>query len=915
EKKEKKTATNKHRETHIITNFIRPFDLSRAPLLRGGLIKKGNKPITAPETANAKPPAEYLLLIDMHHIVSDGVSVGILFNEFTTLYKGHRLQPQEICYKDYTQWLNSPGEKKLREKQKRFWLKEFENEIPVLELLTDNPRTPLQEFDGATYRCEIGAKETAALKAQAVGHGATLFMVLNALINVLLFRISNQEDIIIGTPVAARRHANLENIIGMFVNTLALRNYPVGTKTFTAFVEEVKNQAVHAFENQDYPFGELVEQVDGIHRNTGRNPLFDVMFSMENLERPEIRVPGLTLKPYPRENSIAKFDLMLTAWEEGRKLGLEIEYAAKLFKKETIQRFVTYLKRLAKGISENNNIQLAGVEIIPQEEKRQLLFEFNETTAGYPKEKTIHKLFEEQEERHSDAKAIITETTAITYGRLNEKANQIANVLIEKGVTAETVVAIMAERSLEMVAGIFGILKAGGAYLPISPDAPGERIAFMLRDSNAKMVLTQKEVTRRQEENTGPINEGKENTEPQKGNGEIMQPGILYLEELLKDKPVKTSKVDGVTGTGKKTQAKPQPRTQSSNLAYIIYTSGSTGKPKGVLIEHTSVVNILTALHRKYPFTETDTYLFKTSVVFDVSVSEIFGWSLGGGRLALLEREGEKDPARILAAIDKYAVTHINFVPSMFKVFLDKLETEGKTELRCLRYIFLAGEALTPPVVERYRRLTGTATPGLTGRATPGLTGTATPGLTGRAAPGLENIYGPTEATIYASEYSLTQWNSTPGSEGGSGSVPIGKPMQNLGVYILNKYGDLQPLGVAGELCIRGVGLARGYLNRPELTAEKFIKINRQYDTLPLDNQSPITGNRLYKTGDLCRRLPGGNIAYLGRIDHQVKIRGYRIELGEIENQLMTHEKIKEAVVIALTKNSDDTNLCAFYVR
>ncbi|MCP4152798.1 MAG: AMP-binding protein, partial [bacterium] len=381
--------------------------------------------------------------------------------------------------------------------------------------------------------------------------------------------------------------------------------------------------------------------------------------------------------------------------------------------------------------------------------------------------------------------------------------NQIAARLIEKGIITEAIVAIMVERTLEMVVGIFGILKAGAAYLPISPTYPEERIAFILRDSNTKIILTREKAMEKVKTGAETKNKEKEKPEPQSGDRENKQPEILLLEEFLKPNEAATGNGDKRDKKKKKeqgTQTKPQspqPPTRPSNLAYIIYTSGSTGKPKGVLIEHTSVINILTALYYKYPFSETDTYLFKTPYVFDVSVSEIFGWILGGGRMALLEKDGEKDPLRILVAIEKYAVTHINFVPSMFSAFLGVLETGGTAGLSRLKYIFLAGEALLASLVESYRRLNLI--------------------LNMPAFTGVLNIYGPTEATIYASHYSLSRWSAT------SGGVPIGEPMQNLGLYILDKYGNLQPVGVTGELCITGVGLARGYLGRPELTAEKFL--------------------------------------------------------------------------------------------
>ncbi|MCP4153967.1 MAG: non-ribosomal peptide synthetase, partial [bacterium] len=439
----------------------------------------------------------------------------------------------------------------------------------------------------------------------------------------------------------------------------------------------------------------------------------------------------------------------------------------------------------------------------------------------------------------------------LTYSQLNEQANRLAGKLIEKGVKPGNIVAIMVERSVEMMVGIFAILKAAGAYLPILPYHPAERITFMLKDSSATLMLTTAALAKK-------INVEKE---------------IIYLERLKEEKR-EMKDIGDIEELREPVSGNLQPAT---GIAYIIYTSGSTGTPKGVMVEHASVVNILTALQKAYPLRESDTYLLKTSYIFDVSVTEIFGWFLEGGRLALLERDGEKVPRGILAAIKSTSVTHINFVPSLFNLFLDTLETQPTVDLTPLKYIFLAGEELTTSAVERFKRL-NTGIP-------------------------LENIYGPTEATIYAARYSLTGWD-------GTGQVPIGKPMRNLGLYILDKYDNIQPVGVPGELCINGAGLARGYLNRPELTSEKFRKHKLQTTN---SSSSPLHNNHLYHTGDLARWRPDGNIEYLGRIDFQVKIRGFRIELGEICSQLMKHESVKEAVVIDRTyAKRDETYLCAY---
>ncbi|MCP5103010.1 MAG: amino acid adenylation domain-containing protein, partial [bacterium] len=408
---------------------------------------------------------------------------------------------------------------------------------------------------------------------------------------------------------------------------------------------------------------------------------------------------------------------------------------------------------------------------------------------------------------------------------LDAKSDQLAGRLQESGVGANDIVAVMLERSFEMVIGILGILKAGCAYLPIDPAYPADRIKYMLADSGARVLLSE--------------------------NIEVIDPAEI---------------------TGKGYEYRPTQSTQAGpgNVAYIIYTSGSTGRPKGVMVEHRSVVNILFDLFKRYPFGEGDTYLLKTSYVFDVSVTELFGWFLGGGRLAVLEKGGEKDPQAILAAVEHFDVSHINFVPSMFNVFLESLASGNTGKSARLRYIFLAGEALLPRLVKVFAQLDLPAS--------------------------LENIYGPTEATVYASEYSLSQWD-------GSDSVPIGKPMQNTKLYILDKYGHIQPTGAAGELCISGTGLSRGYLNNPELTAEKFPPAGR-----------PSLSTPLYHTGDLARWLPDGNVEFLGRIDHQVKIRGYRIELGEIEKQLTNHEDVEETVVTARESERGDKYLCAYIV-
>ncbi|MCX6580312.1 MAG: amino acid adenylation domain-containing protein, partial [Candidatus Aminicenantes bacterium] len=478
----------------------------------------------------------------------------------------------------------------------------------------------------------------------------------------------------------------------------------------------------------------------------------------------------------------------------------------------------------------------------------------------YPKDKTIQQLLEEQTSRTPDHIAIVGTTTVetlratslhTTYRQLNEQSNRLAGLLSEKGVLPDSIVAIMMERSIEMIIAIFGILKAGGAYLPIDPDYPQERIDYMLKDSGAKLLVTTYD---------------EEGEKVRRWEGEK-----VLLEFIIHHSSQFSSHHSSFIIH------------HSSHLAYLIYTSGSTGKPKGVMINHDSAVNLLFAMQDKYPFTPADTYLLKTSYIFDVSVTELFGWTMGGGRLAILEKNGEKDPQVISEWIEWRHVTHINFVPPMFNAFLDFVTEKNKDRLAGLKYIFLAGEALLPSQVKKFADLNTSIE--------------------------LENIYGPTEGTVYSSRYSLSEWN-------GIGNVPIGNPLPNIELYILNKYTHLQPLGIPGELYIGGDGVARGYLNNPEITSEKFkiknykLKIKNGSGALRADFHHSI----LYCTGDRCKWLSDGNLEFLGRIDQQVKIRGFRIEPGEIENRLLKHGQIKDVVVLAKEDPTGDKYLAAYFV-
>jgi len=823
-----------------IKDFVRPFDLARAPLLRVGLINTGNS---------------HILMLDLHHIISDGISMGIFIKEFGVLYREEPLPELRLQYKDYAQWQEQEFRKEAVRAMEEYWLAGFAQEIPLLHLPLDYPRPELQSFAGSTEYFGLTPEESGALKELAAAADASLYMVLLAVFNVLLAKLSGNKDIVTGTPVAGRRHQDLQSIIGMFVGTLALRNFPHPAKPFIAFLKEVKERTLAAFENQDFPFEDLVDKL-AVERDAGRNPVFDVMFALQNIDMPQMEMKGLKIKPYKYESNTANFDLFLQAFESERGLRFSLNYCTKLFKKETILRFIQYFKTIISSAIARPGGKISGIEILTEEERQRVLYDFNDTAAPFPGDKTIHRLFAEQAGRTPERIAVVgnikprrTRRVFTTYKEIDQQADNMARLLRTKGVSFGSVISIKVERSIEMIVGILAILKAGGAYLPIDPGYPEERIDFMLKDSSA-MVLVSSEF---------------EVIDLCRGEP-LCSPEVLFHHSSF------------ITH-------------HSGNLAYVIYTSGSTGKPKGVMVEHASVVNLLTALFSAYPMYETDSYLLKTPCVFDVSISELFGWILGGSRMVILLENAEKDPQIIIDTIELCAVTFINFVPSMFNVFVDHLDHHNIKKLSSLKYIFLAGEALLPYQVNKFRKLSTNIV--------------------------LENLYGPTEATVYAGGYSLAQWD-------GAGNIPIGKPLANTMLYILDEDFHLQPIGVPGELCISGTGLARGYINNPELTKEKF-----QITKYKLQTKCKIQNTNykhmsymshmsyIYRTGDLAHWLPDGNIQFLGRLDHQVKIRGYRIELGEVENHLLKHPLIKEAVVTLRARSAGkdrDPYLCAYFI-
>ncbi|NOQ25781.1 MAG: amino acid adenylation domain-containing protein, partial [Bacteroidales bacterium] len=767
----------------------------------------------------------------MHHIISDGTTHTILEREFQSLYSGETLPELSLQYKDYSQWQNSKEQQELIKYQEQYWLNKFEGEIPVLNLPSDYARPLVQSYEGATVSFVLSKEETEGIKSFTKENDLTLYMSLLSAFTILLSKLSGQDDIIVGAPIAGRNHADLENIVGMFINTLSIRNEVKGEESIRDLVSNLKQTVLGAYENQNYQFEDLVGKVS-VQRDTSRNPIFDVVINLLNQAEQSGDLSRFNNQERVHEIGISKFDLSLSIVDYGEQLLISFEYCTQLFKAETIDRFIVYFKQIVNQLARNPEIKITEIDIITEEEKHQLLYEFNNTEADYPKDKTIHQLFEEQVERTPENTALVFQGKEMTYRDLNSKSNQLARLLRNKGVESETIIGLMIESPFELTIGTMGILKAGGAYLPIDPMLPESRKQFMLNNSHSKILLTISGI-----------------------ESNIYSNETLFLdsENIYHGRSENLNHIN-----------------ESSDSCYIIYTSGSTGVPKGVVIEHTSVVNFIYSMYNDFKegFSTLDSCLSLTRFTFDVSVAEYFLPMSFGAKIVFYNSKEVSDIKLLTQAIVDYGITFTYIPPSLLRsVYSLLIQQVDKVKLNKM---LVGVEPIKDEILEDYLKLNENFN--------------------------IINGYGPTEATICATRYlykSHLLRNTI---------VPIGQGLSNSNIYLIDQYNKLVPIGVSGELCISGVGLSRGYLNNPELSSEKFI-------------DHPFKASeRLYKTGDLARCLPDGNIEFVGRIDYQVKIRGFRVELGEIENALLKHKNIKESVVLA-RKEKGDKYLCAYIVN
>ena len=833
----------------ILREFVRPFDLSLAPLFRAGLVKLEEK--------------KYMFIYDIHHIIADGMSSLVLEHELVQLLEGRELPGLALQYKDFSLWQNRLLRAGKLKKQETYWLGQFQGEIPALNFPLDFPPPAVQSFAGDAIDFTLGSGLNKRLNSSLIETGATLYIYLLAVFAILLAKYTGQEDIIVGSPAAGRNAGpDLENIIGLFINVATLRNFPTGTKTFKEFLEEVKRNVLRAFENQDYPYGELIEKL-ALKKDLSRNPLFSAELVVHNMEifgadgNAETGAGAAGESPplseYGFHMKISQVDMTLAAVECPGDIAFTLTYCTRLFKRETMERFVRHFTRLLDYFTGYPDARIAEAPLLTAEEKQQLLMDSNGKEVPLPGEQWVYRLIEEQAKRTPDHIALVgaalsVRPVCLTYRQLNKQSDGLARVLADKGVGPDTIVGIMVERSVEMIAGLLGIWKAGGAYLPIDPGYPAERIDYMLKDSNAKILINKSEIRNpKSETNPNDKNSNDQNKKRNFGAAFVLNFENLNFE-FVSNFEFRAS--DFI----------------SSNLAYIIYTSGSTGRPKGVLVEHRNLAAYLTAFAREFTVTAGDAVLQQASYTFDAFAEEVYPVLVKGGKAALPAKNEVGDARLLTNFIIRHGVNIIDCSPLLLNELNKRLPEEAAgTHLPAFTFIS-GGDVLKKEYIDRLIDI-GT----------------------------VYNTYGPTESTVCASYYRCTaEVDPLP---------PIGRPIANYGVYILDKTGGPVAAGIVGELCIAGSGVARGYLNQPELTLEKF---KRSYKS-----SRPYI---FYKTGDLGRWLPGGNIAFVGRIDHQVKIRGYRIELAEIEAQLQTHPEIKESVVVVREDKSGDKHLCAYVV-
>jgi|GEM_PF-441789 len=796
-----------------------PFDFMKPPFLRVFIGKLCNE--------------EFIFIINVHHIVVDGLSLNIIVQEFLQAYQEKELPEIKSGYEDYVKWENGYLQSESYKADQRFWQDTLTHDYRRLQLPLDYSHSAGQKFQGDVVRFKIEKNKTDKIRNLVRTNGASMFMFLLADFFVLISKISGQDDMIIGTPVALRDHGELENTVGMFTNTTLLRSQIDWKLKFTEYLIRVKSVCLNSYAHSDFPFEKLAESF-GENKHEGQNPLFSTTFVYENAAMRVFQLENLIFEPLEVNLNTAQFDLNFEVIEQNDCLNIDIYYDISLFKKETVEMWGRCFLNITDTILMEPDVELSKINLLSPEESRKLLIEFNQTKQEWPEVLTIQETFRSQAERTPLNTAVISGLDRITYRELDEKSDILAEILVQSGVQVNDIVPVCSKLSIDLVIGYLAVLKAGAAILPVNPELPNHRIDLILTDSNASLVLTDSNSYR-------------------------------YLDgfKSINLKSIDLDKKSDYNWENFKSLY------SCCDIAYVIYTSGTTGRPKGVAIKHSSFINLVYGYNQLFDrgLGSDDHCACITNISFDVSILEIFPPLLFGAA-AVLYSANMVDVQSLADFIVSQKITLTFLPPGILPQVFSNLEKQlGHI---CLNKLISALEPINDEVLVPYYKLN----------------------------PEMEilDIYGPTETTIFSTAYKLS-YRQPAGK-----FVPIGKPIANTRIYILDSQLNLVPMGGIGEIYIAGAGLAKEYLNSPELTAAKFIKNPYEPGTL------------MYQTGDLGKWLSDGNIAFLGRNDNQIKIRGYRIELGEIEQTLLKHKGIEKAVVIVRKDENGNKYLSAFYV-
>jgi amino acid adenylation domain-containing protein len=796
----------------------RPFRLERAPLMHLVLVR-------------VRADLHYFCFV-LDHIISDGLSIGIMVSELQALYaqyvtgRAANLPPLPAQYLDYAEWQRRRLAGGALAEHLNYWKEQLRPLSSALQLPTDRQRPKIQTFNGARVLKKFPPELSQQLKALARAEGVTLYMVLLAAFKVLLHRYTNDELIAVGSAIANRNRPEVDRVIGFFANNIVMLGDLSGEPTVREMLTRVRDTALKAYAHQDMPFDVLVDAVS-VHRELDHSPLFQVMFVLHTLLLDRVDLVGLTCKPVEIEIGTSRFDLAVDTFDLQEGLRVYFEYNTDLFTAETISRMMDHYRMVLEGFVADPGARIREISMLSDEERRQLTQEWNRTDVAYPHEQTVHGLVAAQVRLTPRSEAVRFEDQSLTYEQLEARANQLALRLKALGVQHEALVGVCIDRSLDMIVALLGVLKAGAAYVPLDPAFPKDRIDFMIKDAGLETIVTHSRL-----------------------KSLVSDEARTVCLDTQRDEIAAESgaHVESPAGAG--------------SLAYVIYTSGSTGRPKGVQLEHRSVVNFLTSMHREPGIRAGERVLSVTTLSFDIAGLEIFGPLTIGGTVVIADRATALDGQRLMELIESCDATLMQATPATWRLLLES-GWAGKSDLK----ILCGGEALPRDLADRLLH----------------------------SCEELWNMYGPTETTIWSTVARVTAEERSP---------HIGQPIANTKVYVLDRSGQPLPIGVPGELYIGGDGVARGYLGRPELTAERFLE----------DQFAARAGARMYRTGDLARWRADGVLECLGRVDQQVKIRGYRIEPGEIETLLALHPEVAQAAVVARPDPSGEQRLVGYMV-